>query len=216
MTISAKLLCMPKVIPKHVALRKTLRDVVKETLDFDERLEEIIAIKSKGSSEVFHGKVDHSQPPWNAPAAGLILELHAWARATELSWRACAGLPARPRGGSASNTRKALEMLTELSEPLDDGLVHEGRGWLSGWCKRASTVLGETESAKRLPRVHGEREAKCPWCKRETLRQMALAGVVFCIDPKCVDEEGRSPRAQLEYFRGEMVLRWQDGIIGAP
>jgi len=76
--------------------------------------------------------------------------------------------------------------------------------------------LGFTESAKRLPRVKGESSALCPWCKRDTLREMALAGVIFCMDPSCVDDEGRRPKAQLEYFQGEMVLRWQDGIIGAP
>jgi hypothetical protein len=207
---------MPRIVSKHVALRNTLREVVKETIEFDECLEEIIAIKSKGSSEIFHGKVDHSQPPWNAPAAGLILELHAWARAAERAWRLTAGLPVRPRGGSRDNTRRALEALTELSEPLDDEMVHEGKGWLTGWCKRASTVLGETESARRLPRIAGEKESRCPWCKRDTLRQMALAGVIFCIDPKCTDEDGRSPRAQLEYFRGEWCLRWQDDILGTP
>jgi hypothetical protein len=207
---------MPKVISKHVAIRKVLGEIVRETVDLDERLEEIIAIKSKGSSEIFHGKVDHSQPPWNAPVAGLILELHAWARATERAWRLTAGLTAWKRGGSRVNTVKALESLCGLSEPLDDTLVHESRAWLTGWCKRASIVLGEAESAKRLPRVHGEKESRCPWCKHDTLRQMALAGVIFCIDPKCMDEDGHSPRAQLEYFRGEMVLRWQDGIIGSP
>jgi hypothetical protein len=45
---------------------------------------------------------------------------------------------------------------------------------------------------------------------------MALAGIVFCVDPGCADEEGRRPKAQLEYFDNEWVLRWQDQVIGAP
>lgn len=207
---------MPKTIPKHVLLRTTLRDEAREAFLFAQRLESILAVKSRGSSEVFHGKVDHSQPPWNAPAAGLIMELHAWVRWTEKLWRRSLGLPARTRGGSHANTWKALEGLWKLSEAVSDDLVVEDTRWLTGWCRRASIVLGETESLKRLPRLPGEREAKCPWCKKNSLRQMALDGVIFCIDVKCKDEEDRRPRAQLEYFRGDMVLRWQDGVIGAP
>ena len=144
---------MPAVIPKHVHLRNLLRDETRAAFGYAERLESVLAVKSRGSSEVFHGKIDHSQPPWNAPAAGLIMELHAWTRFTERLWRRCAGLPARPRGGSHLNTWKALQGLYGLSEAVDDALVAEDTRWLSSWCRRASIVLGETESLKRLPRL---------------------------------------------------------------
>lgn len=207
---------MPKTIPNHVAIRTDFRDVVVDAYNINVRLETVIAVKTRGSSEVFHGKIDHSQPPWNAGVANMVLDLHAWTRDTEALWRLRAGLPPRTRGGSSDNTRRALKALTGLSEGVDDSTVLAGRKWAVSWCWRANVVLGEEESAKRLPRQLGEREPKCPWCKRGTLRQKALEGVVFCIDPKCLDDEGRRPRAQLEYFRGDMVLRWQDGIIGAP
>ena len=207
---------MPKTVPKHTAIRNDLRNEAREAFVYAQRLEMVLAVKSRGSSEVFHGKVDHSQPPWNAAAAGLIMELHAWVRFTERLWRRSAGFPERVRGGSHLNTWKGLVALTGLSEAVDDGLVVEDRRWLTGWCRRASIALGETESLKRLPRLPGERERKCPWCKKNTLREMALDGVIFCIDMKCRDDEDRRPRAQLEYFRGDMVLRWQDGVIGAP
>lgn len=207
---------MPRTIPKHVAIRTDFRDTVTVVFVLAERLETIIAVKSRGSEQVFHGKVDHSQPPWNAGAANMIFELHAWTRFTERLWRRTAGFPERPRGGSQANTGKALAALCGLSETVCDELVLEDRRWLDSWARRAKIVLGEEESIRRLPRQLGAREPKCPWCKRDTLRQKALEGIVFCMDPVCKDDEKRRPLAQLEYFRGEMVLRWQDGIIGAP
>lgn len=207
---------MPAIIPKHVAIRKEFLETTKVAFALNECLESVIAVKTKGSSEVFHGKVDHSQPPWNAAAANLILELHAWVRRTETLYRRAAGLPARLRGGSGDNTRRGLEALTRLCERLDDGIVREDDRWLSSWCKRARVSLGAAESVKRVPRNVGEREAQCPWCKRDTLRQVALAGTIFCIDPKCFDDDGKRPKANLEMFQGDWVLRWQDGIIGAP
>jgi hypothetical protein len=207
---------MPSVIPRHVAIRSDFRTTVKAAASLNEYLESVIGVKSRGSSEVFHGKVDHSQPPWNASVANMILELHAWVRDTERMWRYRMGLHIRDRGGSRRNTYVCMRMLTGLAEGVDDPTVMSGDRWLNGWCKRSKATLGFTESAKRLPRVKGESSALCPWCKRDTLREMALAGVIFCMDPSCVDDEGRRPKAQLEYFQGEMVLRWQDGIIGAP
>lgn len=209
-------LCMPPVIPKHVAIRSDLRETVKVAAALNECLESVIGVKARGSSEVFHGKVDHSQPPWSAPPANMILELHSWVRETEALWRYRMKFPPRFRGGSDKNTYVCLKTLTGLAEGIDDSLVSTADRWLNGWCKRAKATLGVTESAKRLPRVPGEGVALCPWCKHDTLREMALAGVIFCIDPGCADEENRRPKAYLEYFQGEMVLRWQDGIIGAP
>jgi hypothetical protein len=208
---------MPKPVSTHVAVRLQFRDTVKDAVVLNERLEAVIAIKSKGgSSEVFHGKIDHSTPPWNTSAANLIMELHAAVRDLEGVWQLRAGLSLRVRGGSTRNTLKAFEALTRLSEAVDDTSVINGDRQLSGWCRRASAALGDSEAPKRLPRVLGEREAVCPWCKRDTLRQMALAGIVFCCDPSCTDEEGRRPKAQLEYFDSEWVLRWMDGILGNP
>lgn len=207
---------MSKPVSTHVAIRNDFRSEGVSAFKLNQELESIIAIKSKGSGEVFHGKVDHSQPPWNAQAAGLIVELHAWVRRTERLWRDSAGLPVRYRGGSNRNTLKGLEALSGLSEALDDELVREDRAWLTSWCRRAQIILGEKEAVKRLPRNIGEREAKCPWCKRSTLRQRSLEGMIFCIDPRCKDEDGKHPQAYLECFKGEWVLRWMDGVLGSP
>lgn len=146
----------------------------------------------------------------------VLLDLHAWSREAEAlaCLRAC--LPRRDRGGSTGNTRKALERLTGLCEAAGDEEVGDCVDWLNGWCRKAEIVLGERESVHRLPRLAGERESVCPWCGKDTLRQLAQQGVIFCCDVSCTDEEGRRPRAQLEMFKGEFVLRWMDGILGTP
>jgi hypothetical protein len=53
----------------------------------------------------------------------------------------------------------------------------------------------------------------CPWCGRNSLRQLAAKGRVYCIDTGCTDGEGRRPEAFLEFVGGEPWLRWQDGVV---
>jgi len=206
---------MPATIPPNIALRREFAAVVGEAHGLNELLERIIAIKSwmpSGGGE-FHGKVSHSPPPWNSNAANAIFDLHAWSRQTECYMRVQLDLPIRYRGGSSSNTKAALDSLVNLSEAASDRTVKDNRMWLNGWCKKSEIILGKEEAAKRLPREHGQPEPTCPWCKQTTLRSYAVKGEVFCIDPTCKDEEDKRPHATLEYFRGDLVLRWQDGVM---
>lgn len=196
-------------------IRMRLREAASDALSLNQRLENIIAVKSTRPSGVFHGKVDHSQPPWNAAAADAIMDLHAWSRENEQLMRLRTGLPVRERGNSSSNTAKALAAITRLAEKARDEDVTSAAAWLAAWTRKASQILGDTEQAARLPRLQGQKEPPCPWCRGTTLRQLPLAGVVFCIDPSCADDEGRHPKARLEYFRGDFVLRWQDGVVSA-
>lgn len=207
---------MPATIPYPAQLRADLREIIDEAVGLNLLLENIIAVRGKQSSEVFHGKVDHSQPPWNAAAANAIMELHRYARTNEAFLRSQLHIPPRQRGGSSANTKAALEAITKLADGATDEHVRFVKKDIDGWCKKALIILGVIETSKRLPREKGQQEPKCPWCKRDTLRQLALDGIIKCVDPECKDEEGRRPFAQLEYFRGDMVLRWQDGVIGAP
>jgi hypothetical protein len=205
---------MPAIIPQHTLLRNEFREIVGETLALNDILEKIITIKSwQPSSGEFHGKVSHSPPPWNSNAANAILDLHAWSRQAEIALRHELGLPPRFRGGSSANTRCALDNLVKLSEGSKDSHVHTCKNWLNNWCRKSEIILGTQEAAKRLPRLPGKPEFECPWCKRKTLRQLALEGQIFCCDPTCKDEEGRRPKARLEYIQGDMGLRWQDGVI---
>lgn len=103
--------------------------------------------------------------------------------------------------------------LIRFSETLTDSQVNYHKIWLGGWCRKSEIILGTQEAAKRLPRELGQSEPSCPWCKRKTLRQLALEGTIFCCDPRCVNENGKRPKARLEYFHGELSLRWQDGVL---
>lgn len=204
---------MPAVIPKHVQLRTEFRAVITDALNLNTRLEEVVAMKPSVPDSGYHGKVSHSPAPWNSPAGNTILDLHAWVRKNEQFMRTMLNLPVRPRGGSSDNTHTALTNMAKLAEGSTDDIVWMMKQELNAWCRQAGIVLGETEPAKRLPRLTGETEPRCPWCKRDTLRQLAREGKIFCIDITCKDEEGRRPEAQLEYFKGEMMLRWQDGVL---
>lgn len=209
---------MPAVIPVHVALRSRLKDSVSHALSLNDRLEKVIAVKSRDASGGFHGKIDFSSPPWCAAVANVIMDLHAQSRDTEACLRISLKLPKRPRGGSSSNTRIALENLVKLSEGADDDAVRKNIRWLESWSRRAGIALSETEMPRRLPRIEGRKEPPCPFCKCRTLRMLPLEGIIRCMDKDCKDEEGRRPLAYLKYsrFTKQMELIWQDNIVGIP
>jgi hypothetical protein len=100
---------VPAVIPVHVTIREELRNPFAAALVLSSRLEAIVAVKSRQPREVFHGRVDFSQLPWNAQVAGVILELDAEARKMERYARSLQGPKPRSRGGRSGNTAKALE-----------------------------------------------------------------------------------------------------------
>jgi hypothetical protein len=209
---------MPAPIPAHVALRTELRKSIEDALSIAERLEKVIAIKPRANSGGFHGKVDHSQPPWNAPVANAIMDLHAQSRDAEGCLRIALKLPKRPRGGSSDNTRVALENVLRLSEGADDASVRENIRWLKGWRRRALIALEVTEAPRKLPRLKGEPERRCPFCKQRTLRMLPLKGVIWCLDKECTDNQDRRPEAQLKYseIMKDLVLVWQDNLVGLP
>lgn len=182
-------------------------------------LELLVTVKPTRPSGGFHGKVDFSQPPWYAPVAHAITDLHAFSRQAEREIRGELGLPRRERGGSAGNTAAALGALTAHAHRLDDGTVLAYTRKLERWSRTAKAALNITELPKRLPRQPGQAEPECPFCSRHTLRARPLDGLIFCIDKECTDEAGNRPRARLEFSKigsGGMVLVWQDGISGVP
>ena len=209
---------MPQVIPVHIALRTQLKDSVSQAVALNGKLELLIAVRSRQPSERYHGKVDHSQPPWNAQVANVILDLHAKAREMEAWLRMSQGLPYRPRGGSAGNTKKALENIGRLSEAAQDSTVRDHTRELEKWIRNARIALDETEMPKRLPRSPGQPEPCCPWCEHHTLRMLPLKGQIFCIDTTCKDDQERRPQARMEYSAhvGDLVIVWMDGLAGVP
>src|SRR6266704_1656463 len=209
---------MPPVIPAHVAIRVKLKDSVEHAWKLNGRLECVIAVKSQGSHGGFHGKIDHSQPPWCAAVAHAIMDLHARSRDAEACLRISLKLPPRERGGSSVNTGKALHSIVALAQGAQDAMVISNTRWLEGWSRKASIALGDSEISRRLPRIEGQKERVCPFCENRTLRMLPLKGVIKCLNKDCKDEEGRKPEAHLKYsaFTKQLELIWQDNIVGLP
>jgi hypothetical protein len=122
------------------------------------------------------------------------------------------------RGGSNENTAWALKQIEHLAEAVEDPIVAELVSWLERWAARSLVALGEKDQARRLPQNPGEADPPCPYCENHTLRFWASRGEVRCVNPSCVDEDGRKPVAQMEYsvVAGDWVLAWKDGLTGLP
>lgn len=198
------------------ALREQLREKCDEAAGLHSQLGRIIHLRDGGKGGGRTGKLDHSQPPWAAPAALTLLELHAWVRAREAEWRLAANFAVRRRGGSDENTLKALEALCALAHSVDDGRVASSLRELARWNRNARVVLGEMELPKRLPRAKGAPEPSCPYCERKSLRMLALQGIVRCVNVECRDGNERRPVARMEWsgFTQQLELIWADGVTG--
>jgi hypothetical protein len=200
-------------------LRARLRELVTEAIGVDTQLEQVIALSTPTRSDGRkRGRIDHSQPPWNAPVAHLVTDLHAEARAMEATLRRGLDIPDKRRGPSSENTARALEAVANLAESSRQPLVAECVNWLNRWVGRARVVLGERDQPQRLPRSPGLPEPRCPYCERMTLRHLASRGEVRCINPECKTGEGRRPVARMEWsvVAVEWVLAWNDGYVGIP
>jgi len=200
-----------------VTLREDLKQVVQAVLVVNQRLEAVVATPVRRvRDEAKRGRVDHSQPPWNAAVAHLITDLHARSRELERELRDRASLSLLHRGGGSSNTRAALEAALSVAEAVPDADVAAALRWLVGWTRRAQVALGVRDQPRRLPRRPHEVEPRCPYCLNHTLRFWATRGEVRCVNPCCVDEAGRRPAALMEYSCVAMdwVLAWRDGSVG--
>jgi hypothetical protein len=217
---------VPAEIPRHTAIRLRLKDSAEHAISLYGVLESLIAVKSRQPSGAFHGKIDFSQPPWNAPVAHAITDLHSLSRKMERELRGELGLPERDRGGSDPNTRNALQSVLRLAESAEDFTVRLYAREIDKWIRRTHVSLGydplnpehEVEIPKRLPRVPGNPEPKCPFCKNHTLREKPGMAEIFCINPACKDDKHRKPHAHMEYSEvaHDWVMVWQDGIAGVP
>lgn len=204
---------------KPGSLRARFEISVKDTCRLNDELEAAIPEPVRHpNSSIKHGKVSAAPIPWFSQAAFLVLDLHAEAREREATMRLAAGLPSRPRGNSAKNTVAALEAAISVSWNVDDGRVDDYRRWLDSWCRRAMVALGETDAPQQLPQEVGGKQPKCPFCSKQTLRMWPIRGEIRCLNPACRDEEGRKPRAQMEFsnFTREWELVWSDGGVGVP
>jgi len=206
--------------PARSNVRERLRAAVTSAVDLNGRLETVIATATSRLGGRGHpGRIDHSQPPWNAPVAHLVLELHALARYLENDLRDLVGMRWIARGGDDANTVFALEAIVNLAEAVtQDRWLLKPTHDLDGWCSRSLVVLGERDVPQRLPRNVGQPEARCPYCGCHTLRFWSSRGEVRCVNPACRDDDDRRPAARMDYsiVAQSWVLAWRDGTVGLP
>jgi hypothetical protein len=200
--------------------RVKLRKLMARAAELSFQLETAVLHKPSSVGKASFSRISHSQPPWNAAAASVIMQLSQLARSTEAQFRVEASQPVRRRGGSDKNTLLALESIASCTEAVDDHAIIKALHDFTSWSSQARRVLGELELPQRLPRLPGQSEPVCPFCKRKSLRAFPLYGYIACILPLslCHDSEGRKPRAQLEYssFTKQLELVWQDNGVGLP
>lgn len=203
------------------ATRQELTDSVEALADDGGLIDQLRALLAEAATSTTYGtrtrhKVTGSPAPWNAEAASVYLTIHHGARDLEALLRyLVTGATGPERGGSDANTRAALYALPKLAEAVDEGLADHAARVTAGWVTAAhqSRDIDITDRPVPLPRVPGQLPPACDYCGRLSLRMSTRSGVVFCINPRCHDAEGRRPLARIETGRytGVPSLVWQDG-----
>jgi hypothetical protein len=155
--------------------------------------------------------VVHASQPWNAQVAYLIFDLGKMVRALEGNLHLLISGTVPERGGSDENTQLALRALPSLALAVDEQTTRLVAGQIENWCVAARTVIGEVEPLSRLPRPPGGSEPRCPWCDRQSLRIQIQAGIVRCVNPVCLDDDGDRPRGRADVLDGVPFLLWQNG-----
>jgi hypothetical protein len=162
------------------------------------------------------GKPGARLASWNTQVAMIILSVHAGVRELEQNLRYRLTGSLRERGGSDGNTLAALDAVVSVAAGSGDRELHHAMRTVERWCWQARLALGETEAWVHVPRAPGQRAARCVYCGFATLRMRALSGLLRCVNPACLDQDGRRPEGRVEYGPGygEPVVVWNSGDIG--
>ena len=203
-----------------VALHVRITDAAAALDAIIQRAEDEIPEKKRNPHGGFgSGKGGHGPlAAWNSQAALWILEVHQGLRETEQNL--AYGITGRlrdQRGGSDRNTRKILSSLPSLAAGADYAVAMDLARKLERWAFRGRLILGEIEPLARLPRLPGQPDPACPFCKSiGTLRVRHATGVVVCLKPSCRDSDGNRPQGRIEIgaYSGEAGLAWSDGTSG--
>lgn len=165
--------------------------------------------ESHHGERISKGKLVASSPAWNGQAAHLVLELHEYARRLEASMaQKLSGKIRLVRGASPGNTRYALKALPKLAQGGTETEALDIVIRIERWIRRGEAVLGPEKAIHHLPRNHGEKEPRCPYCGFQTMRWSPPRGTAFCINPVCVTDSGTPPRWTIEYEIVDTVLRF--------
>ena len=188
-----------------------------------EDVEELAALLARLEAEITektrrpyggYGSGQGGHPPlasWNAPAAMLVMDVHAGARELETNLKHRLTGRIRSRGGSSGNTTKCLAGLPALCAGVDYHDAAAALKKLESWIFRARLVLGDADPVSRLPRLPGEAEPVCPFCHCPgSLRVRHQTGAVMCLRPSC----RASGRIEVGPYSGEPSIAWFDGSTG--
>lgn len=183
------------------------------------RLEEEIPEKRR-NPHGGNGSGKGGLPPltsWNTQAAMLVLDIHAGVRELETDLRYAITGVVRTRGGSDNNTARSLHNLIGLCAGSDYSAVQIACKKMESWIWRARLILGDAEPFSRLPRLPGQPEPACPFCRTAgSLRVRHATGMVICLRPTCKDTEGNRPQGHIEVgsYSGEPLVAWASGETG--
>jgi hypothetical protein len=153
----------------------------------------------------------HASPPWDARVAYLIFDLAQMVRGLERNLHLLISGSSGLRGGSDENTQLALRALPSLAAAVDAEVTYLTANQVESWCIAARTAIGEIEPLSRLPQLPGHSEPRCPWCERQSLRLQKQAGIVRCVNPICLDDDGNRPIAHAEIVEDMPLFRWLNG-----
>jgi hypothetical protein len=168
---------------------------------------------SSGQERITQHRRSTTPIPWNSVAAELTLEFHTEIRRLEshLKERLTGGYPKR-RGSSSTNTRYAIDSVVKLCTTSDTVTVLGVLSYIATWTRRADTVFNPQNGLHRLPRQPGEGEARCPYCKRDTMRWNPPTGQAVCVNPYCKTDDGQRPRwaVQFTLIDDQLAFRWDE------
>ncbi|MEV0616157.1 hypothetical protein AB0I81_22780 [Nonomuraea sp. NPDC050404] len=162
-----------------------------------------------------HHRIVGSPAPWHPEAGPLLMTIHAGVRELEIDLRHhVSGRLGEDRGGSDGNTAAALDAIVRLVHGVDDDMARDARRRLDRWIEQGRQIRDIGESEKWIPiRVSKGLPPACLYCNTYSLRVAQQSGRVRCVNPKCTDEKGNRPHANIDKNRldGSAMLVWEDG-----
>lgn len=151
--------------------------------------------------------------PWDAAAGRALMDAHEGVRRLEATLRyVLNGHPGARRGGSAMNTREALDVIPRLAAGLSTDMEDATVRVLNRW-------IGEAESLAAIDKARHWRTLPsprtCPYCQTGWLKadMDARPVTIVCFMVRCADRNGLRPVATMGTDgHGIPVLDWADGL----
>jgi hypothetical protein len=164
-----------------------------------------------------HSQHAVSAPPWNAPAAAVVLDAIEGVRRIESAFRQqVTGRPSGPR--PASGTGRTIHAITQLAFAVPPEDAAEAARRIDGWVTRV-LELPPVDKVQRPRRLR----APCPYCGAKGLMWRPGdgrgPGRVTCLRVGvCRDANGDHPEGKVERGKasGMVAVWWNDGTVQHP